>query len=500
MLPPASLVRLRGGGASGTRAKDQRPGGAIKASKKRTGHDRVITRPGPTDGGLLRGEAIRRARVQAKRRKDQRHLEGSSATDSDQGQAAAPWKPSKRSWPAPRESNLGTGGGWASLLAPKEERDDGRPCAQYHSHKQESVSLRTADAAVVPSSTGHAAHDAKRPAKSFPSDDGDGDFRCGATASAVEAVGVEEADERGDEQAGRGEPEKSRYMSTEVRRALKRRRRHYSSGSMKLHQSLSQVQNVFDLLALLSVRMISLEMGDYREKWVDPMPFFDYKGRLRSDLMQRLVSHMDAANVAIVLKHLSVLEPTAAHSTTFAQYRQLPLLFAELLVRIGNQDVADSLMPSGLLSCWAALARLRGRPQVTAHLGRWCPQRSLYGLVDAGASRANASSSSSSSDETREQVVAITGYDPLTTPFGVPGVHEPTADGISDASAAKHGRAQVRVLRGGLAATGHSGGNATAAGARRQSCMVALARATDENLTFASLTDRQLAKVSLARC
>ena len=52
--------------------------------------------------------------------------------------------------------------------------------------------------------------------------------------------------------------------------ALKKRRRHYSQGSMELHKAIVAASNAFDLLALLSSRIITLEMGDYREKWVDP--------------------------------------------------------------------------------------------------------------------------------------------------------------------------------------------------------------------------------------
>jgi len=84
----------------------------------------------------------------------------------------------------------------------------------------------------------------------------------------------------------RRQREESRHMTAEVRAALKRRRRHYSSGSMLLHQSLAKAQNMFDLLAMLSVRMIPLQIGDYRETWVDPMPFHDYQDCFRRDLMQ----------------------------------------------------------------------------------------------------------------------------------------------------------------------------------------------------------------------
>lgn len=52
---------------------------------------------------------------------------------------------------------------------------------------------------------------------------------------------------------------------------------------------------------------------------------------------QRLMANMEAANVAMVLKQLSILQPTAAYTSCFAQYRQLPLLLSEVLVRLGDK-------------------------------------------------------------------------------------------------------------------------------------------------------------------
>lgn len=58
--------------------------------------------------------------------------------------------------------------------------------------------------------------------------------------------------------AGQPKREESRYMTADIKRALKRRRRHYSTGSMMLHQSLAKASNVFNLLAILSGQSHSL--------------------------------------------------------------------------------------------------------------------------------------------------------------------------------------------------------------------------------------------------
>lgn len=61
------------------------------------------------------------------------------------------------------------------------------------------------------------------------------------------------------------------------------KRVHFTEGGRLLHSHVSKAGNVFDLMATLSVRMIPLELGDYREKWKDPLPFYDYQGEFRLD-------------------------------------------------------------------------------------------------------------------------------------------------------------------------------------------------------------------------
>ncbi len=61
------------------------------------------------------------------------------------------------------------------------------------------------------------------------------------------------------------------------------KRVHFTEGGKLLHRNVASAQNMFDLLATLSVRMISLQLQDYRTEWEDPMPFYDYKGRFRLD-------------------------------------------------------------------------------------------------------------------------------------------------------------------------------------------------------------------------
>ncbi|EKX34033.1 hypothetical protein GUITHDRAFT_119773 [Guillardia theta CCMP2712] len=75
----------------------------------------------------------------------------------------------------------------------------------------------------------------------------------------------------------------SRYLNESLKRDLKRRRRHFSQGGMLLHKAVGSVTNIFDLLATLSVRVIPLEVQDYRIEWKDPMPFFDYDEKFRMD-------------------------------------------------------------------------------------------------------------------------------------------------------------------------------------------------------------------------
>jgi len=45
---------------------------------------------------------------------------------------------------------------------------------------------------------------------------------------------------------------------------------------------------------------------------------------------QKLVQHMEAANVALVLQQIAFLKPSHPYASVFAQYRQLPMLLGEV--------------------------------------------------------------------------------------------------------------------------------------------------------------------------
>ena len=98
------------------------------------------------------------------------------------------------------------------------------------------------------------------------------------------------------------------------------------------------------------------------------MPFHDYQQRFRRDRVQQLVQALDAANAVAILKQLSLFQPAATAASIFEQYSQLPFLLAELLARLAARGVASALMPASLVKAWQALAVLRSRSEVSAHL------------------------------------------------------------------------------------------------------------------------------------
>jgi len=112
---------------------------------------------------------------------------------------------------------------------------------------------------------------------------------------------------------GKG-PRMSNETSAKARRgsgASRSKRVHFTEGGKQLHFQVAKATNVFDLMALLSVRMIPLQLGDYRETWKDPMPFYDYDGKFRIDLMEELMRKMDpntAAMIVVRLNHLNRAE------------------------------------------------------------------------------------------------------------------------------------------------------------------------------------------------
>jgi hypothetical protein len=109
-------------------------------------------------------------------------------------------------------------------------------------------------------------------------------------------------------------PRLSNETSAKARRgsgASRSKRVHFTEGGKQLHSQVAKATNVFDLMALLSVRMIPLQLGDYRETWKDPMPFYDYDGKFRIDLMEELMCKMDpntAAMIVVRLNHLNQAE------------------------------------------------------------------------------------------------------------------------------------------------------------------------------------------------
>ena len=117
------------------------------------------------------------------------------------------------------------------------------------------------------------------------------------------------------------------------------------------------------------------------------MPFHDYQQRFRRDRVQQLVQALDAANAVAILKQLSLFQPAATAASIFDQYSQLPLLLAELLARLAAPGVTSALMPASLVKAWQALAVLRSRSEVSAHLRGRSPRRHLYAMrrVDASA-------------------------------------------------------------------------------------------------------------------
>ena len=485
-----------------------------------------------------RSEAIRRARLRAKR------LRGDSSDGSADGAGAqAAWALPSLLSPDRRESGDADAEpsvcGWASLAGPPDP--DGEAADAGRSAAGPGASVRGWASLAGPPDPDSEAGDGGRHTSSGPSApraaERTGRQRRGGPKRQQRArVGL--APKATD--SGQPEREESRYMTADIMRALKRRRRHYSTGSMMLHQSLARATNVFNLLAVLSVRMIPLELGDYREKWVDPMPFYDYQSLYRRDLMQKLVGNMEAANVAMVLRQLGSLKPSHSYTSIFAQYRQLPMLLAEVLVRLGAEDTERDLEPAALIRCWSALASLRHRPQVLAHLGSWAPRRRLYALVTRtmglqrnssahgeeggregeaeegegcfgadGAEEGNEESGvaverggvgvmaevgewpAAGEDRSCGQVVAMIGYDPATLPQ--PSLLPPvalSADALGDeALVTKHTPAE------GGGGEENAGGEIEMAPSRRRSCVHALARATRDDILFASLSDRQLAKI-----
>jgi len=480
-----------------------------------------------------RAEAIRRARLRAKR------IRGDSSDGSADGAGAhAAWADRRESGDAEAEPSAC---GWASLAGPQDPDGEAGDVGRSASGGP-SASVRGWASLAGPPDPDSEAGNGVRHTRGGPSAPRAAERtgrqrRRGPKTQQRARVGL--APNTTD--AGQPEQEESRYMTADIKRALKRRRRHYSTGSMMLHQSLAKATNVFNLLAVLSVRMIPLELGDYREQWVDPMPFYDYQSRYRRDLMQKLVGHMEAANVAMVLRQIGSLKPSHSYTSIFAQYRQLPMLLAEVLVRLGAEDTERDLEPSALIRCWSALASLRHRPQVLAHLGSWAPRRRLYALVTRtvglqrnssvhgqggrrgggveegegcvgadGAEEGNEDSGvarerggvdvmagvgewpAAGEDRSCGQVVAMTGYDPATLPQPslLPPPVAPSADARGDeALVTKHTPAE------GGGGEENAGGEIEMAPSRRRSCVHALARATRDDILFASLSDRQLAKI-----
>ena len=181
--------------------------------------------------------AIRRARSQATRRKRGAPHCGSSESE----QSAEPPRPPIRrrnqadSGAVPAARRHGAGG-WASVV---HEEDASHSMARPDKAADIPSSLHPASA------PGHAgAH--REEARAAADPECPPPRRAGARANVTVDAGVR------------------------ALQALKKRRRHYSQGSMELHKAIVAASNAFDLLALLSSRIITLEMGDYREKWVDP--------------------------------------------------------------------------------------------------------------------------------------------------------------------------------------------------------------------------------------
>ena len=254
------------------------------------------------------------------------------------------------------------------------------------------------------------------------------------------------------------------------------------------------------------------------------MPFHDYQQRFRRDRMQQLVQALDAANAVAILKQLSLFQPAATAASIFDQYSQLPLLLAELLARLAAPGVTSALMPASLVKAWQALAVLRSRSEVSAHLRGRSPRRQVYAMrrvdasavprVDADSSTArtcrdrrhgDASDGSPSLPRQQQQqhaVVAV-GVDPCTLPRA-----SANTGGQADADSGSNGcggrggddrdqpssqvdeRRAAGSVDGGCADGGRHGGTG-----RRPSCVVALAAATADEVMVASLTPLQLVKI-----
>ncbi|KAJ1477433.1 hypothetical protein T484DRAFT_1906320, partial [Baffinella frigidus] len=200
---------------------------------------------------------------------------------------------------------------------------------------------------------------------------GSGKLEKGATADAEGDEDEEGLDLGGKEPVHAGKvKEVSRLMTDEVKRLLRRRRDHYTPGAMLLHKALSRVTNAFDLLAVLSVRMIPLELQDYRKTWEDPMPFFDYRERFREDKVAQLLGHLQPASLVMLIRKLAQLDPLES----FAKMRQLGVVLWYALDKLSVRahTPAQHLQPDALASMFTALAALRHVPncgvQVARHL------------------------------------------------------------------------------------------------------------------------------------
>jgi len=191
---------------------------------------RAAPAPAPDAGvplAVRRTEAIQRARAHAKRRRGGSDASDGSSTENAGGRGGGAGgreaDASVRGWASlagPPDCGGGGGGGKAGGDGARRARGETR-APRAAEHERDSCK--------------------KRPGRpELPQ-------RAQARGAALNATAPG--------QPGR---EESRYMTAEVRRALKRRRRHYSRGSMMLHQSLAKATNVFDLLATLSGRSQAL--------------------------------------------------------------------------------------------------------------------------------------------------------------------------------------------------------------------------------------------------
>ena len=210
--------RARGARHGTVGRRNHRPARRAPQTKLRSGGTKT-----QEDIQLTRAHAIRSARIKAKRQREDRldDLDGESSTATTANQ---PWTGKSHKINSPPRArpdfSLGGGGGWASLSAPA--HDLHRP-----PDSPQTLPLSTGISSAHSNATGKVVKQCSKSPKK--------------TAQVPVTKGTRPT-----------EKEESRYMTAEVRQALKRRRRHYSSGSMLLHQSLVKATNAFDLLASLS--------------------------------------------------------------------------------------------------------------------------------------------------------------------------------------------------------------------------------------------------------